>query len=113
MSHAETAQKAIQEAALDAAGRGAGVLGDGALPGRGVCDPAGLIRLADRCLHRLSRHDPIATAPRDGQTVEVFLACDGVWTDAYWEPLAQSWVRAGDPGRRALPKVTHWRRPLD
>ena len=57
-----------------------------------------------------SRHEPIATAPRDGQTIQVFLAREGVWTGARWS--GDAWVRSDDPERHPLHKITHWRGSL-
>ena len=56
------------------------------------------------------RHEPIATAPRDGRTIEVFLAREGIWTPARWS--GHAWVRSDDPERHPLHKITHWRGSL-
>jgi hypothetical protein len=52
---------------------------------------------------------PIATAPRDGRLVWVYLAGEGVWVRAFWARMTQAWVREGDPKRRTLHRVTLWR----
>jgi len=42
----------------------------------------------------------------------VFLSCEGIWVEAYWAPTTQISVRADDPTRHPLHRVTHWRRPF-
>jgi hypothetical protein len=107
-------QRAVGATNMEAAGCRSDVLGDGALARRGLPDPAGLSRLAGLLVSSLPapRHEPIATAPRDGRNVEVFLAPDGIWVEACWVPTSQVWVRPDDPERRPLYRVTHWRRPF-
>ena len=76
-------------------------------PGRTSFPP--LKACTDVALSRF-RHEPIATAPRDGRTIEVFLAREGVWTPARWS--GDGWVRSDDPERHPLHKITHWRGSL-
>jgi hypothetical protein len=52
---------------------------------------------------------PIATAPRDGTTVWVFLAGEDIWCRAFWARMMQAWVCERDPDMRALRRVTLWR----
>jgi hypothetical protein len=112
MDEGSAPQKAVQAAKLEAARGRADVLGDGVLAGGGVRDLSGLSQPPGPLVSRLAapRLEPIATAPRDGRNVEVFLGREGIWVEACWVPTTQEWVRADDPARHALYRVTHWRR---
>jgi hypothetical protein len=61
----------------------------------------------------LITEEPIAIAPRDGQILEAFLAHEGIWAEIYWAQQTQAWVKVGDPERRTLQGVTHWRLPAE
>ena len=58
---------------------------------------------------KTAKDQPVETAPRDGQRIEVFLAGEGVWAVARWAQETQAWVRADDPDLYTLRRVTRWR----
>ena len=58
---------------------------------------------------RSAKFRDMASAPRDGTTVEV---CHGPQQEVArveWNAQAQAWVREDDPHRRSLHRVTGWR----
>lgn len=52
---------------------------------------------------------PIATAPRDGREIEVRAGPNQEIVTAVWAGQTQAWIRATDPLRRSLHRVTGWR----
>lgn len=52
---------------------------------------------------------PIATAPRDGTVIEVRHGPTQTPVRAEWSGQNQGWIRADDPERRTLHRVTEWR----
>jgi hypothetical protein len=59
---------------------------------------------------RTQPYRPIATAPRDGTEIEVRHGPDQLPTRAEWSGQNQGWIRAGDPERKTLHRVTEWRK---
>jgi hypothetical protein len=53
---------------------------------------------------------PITTAPHDGTEIEVRTGPDQETVRAEWSGQNQGWIRAGDPARRTLHRVSEWRR---
>ena len=51
----------------------------------------------------------IATAPRDGSTIEVRHGPAHLIVRAHWSKRDEFWVQDGDPQRQSLQQVTSWR----
>lgn len=58
---------------------------------------------------RRAPYRPIASAPRDGSTIEVCHGPDQAPVRAVWAGQSQAWIRADDPLRRTLHRVLVWR----